>query len=423
MTRRDLLAPALVFLLAFGLRFADLDYPPFRFMDEATHVPAAVHYVSAGQFEPDFWEHPPLRHLLAWAGLRLLGDDPYGWRMRNVLFGAAAAALTWLFALAVTGSRPAALLAGLLLATDPLHVVLSRFTYEEVYGGALFVGAVAVLALHRQRTGRLLASALLLGCALATKWYYVPGWLLMAALTAWDALRRPGEGTGAAGRAGALAFLACAWLLVPVAVYAASFWPWFGRGHGPLELWDLTARAYASLQSIDDEAFKAMDLRTVFHGHLSAAEWFVAPVMMGEGTHLGPDRGEFILFVNDLPVWGLTLPAMAVVGVAALRRRSLALAWPVLFFAASYALFLLVRRPAFLYSAVPLLPFAFTAIGAALWLVAARPGGGPWGRRAFWLAAALLVGWNLYLFPLVTAKQVPLAPYAPVLERAAVRLH
>jgi dolichyl-phosphate-mannose--protein O-mannosyl transferase len=418
-TRRDLLAPALLFLLAFGLRVADLDHPPFRFMDEGTHIPAAVHYVEAGQFEPDFWEHPPLRHLLAWAGLQAFGDNPYGWRLRNVLFGAAAAALTWLFALAVTASRRAALLAGALLATDPLHVVLSRFTYEEIYGGALFTGAVAVLALHRQRTGRLILAALLLGCALATKWYYAPGWLLMAALTAWDSrrLRDPGA------IAGTLAFLGCCWLLVPAGVYAASFAPWFGRGYGLGELVELTASAYRSLQSIGDEAFKAMDLRTVFHGHLSAAEWFVAPVMMGEGTRLGADRGEFILFVNDLPVWGLTLPAMAVVSVAAARRRSLALAWPVLFFGASYALFLVVKRPAFLYSAVPLLPFAFTAIAAALWLVAERLGGARWGRRAFWLVAALLVAWNLYLFPLVTAKPVPLAPYQWVLERAAPRLH
>jgi dolichyl-phosphate-mannose--protein O-mannosyl transferase len=94
----------------------------------------------------------------------------------------------------------------------------------------------------------------------------------------------------------------------------------------------------------------------------------------------------------------------------------------VLLFAASYALFLLVKRPAFVYSASPLLPFAFTAVAAALGLAADRlgPRRGPW---AFRLVAALALAWNLYLYPLASAKQVPLAPYAPILERAELVLH
>jgi dolichyl-phosphate-mannose-protein mannosyltransferase len=81
-----------------------------------------------------------------------------------------------------------------------------------------------------------------------------------------------------------------------------------------------------------------------------------------------------------------------------------------------------VKRPAFVYSASPLLPFAFTAVAAALWLLSARLGP-RWGPRAFWLVAALALAWNLALYPLASAKRVPLGPYAPVLERAELILH
>jgi dolichyl-phosphate-mannose--protein O-mannosyl transferase len=404
----------MIFLLALGLRLAGLGQPPVRFLDEKGHLPAAVHYWESGQFEPDFWEHPPLRHLLAYAGLQAFGDNPSGWRLRNVLSGAAAAALAFLFALLCTGRREVAWLAGALLATDPLHVVLSRFTFEEVYGGAFFLAAIVAFQLHRGRSAWLVLSAALAGCALATKWYYVPGWLLLAGLSVGEAGRRLRPATAL--------FLACTWLLVPASVYVASYLPWFGRGYGLAELAGLTLDAYRSLQSLSAATFRVIDTRVVFQGHGSAAEWFTGLIVLGEGTRLGPDRGRFVMYVANLPIWGLTLPAMVGLAAVAARRRALAMALPVLFFAASYALFLVVKRPAFIYSASPLLPFAFTAIAAVLWLLAERLGT-RWGPRAFWLVAALAICWNLYLYPLASAKEVPLAPWAPILERAELILH
>ena len=127
-----------LFLLAFTLRYYDLSYPPFLWMDETGHVPSASNYWNNGQFEPDNWQHPPLRHIILYGFLQLFGDNPYGWRMLNVLSGSVAALLTYIFAREISGRRKTALLAGLLIATDPLHVVLSRYTYDEVYSGAFF---------------------------------------------------------------------------------------------------------------------------------------------------------------------------------------------------------------------------------------------------------------------------------------------
>ena len=139
-----------------------------------------------------------------------------------MLFGALAAALTYLFAREVGGDRRAAALAGLLLATDPLHVVMSRFTYEEIYGGALFLAAIVVYLRHRQRSAWFVLSALLMGCALATKWYYVPCWLLVGAL----ALR---EGRSWRDPRSA-AMVASTWLHVPAAGDLLADPPGFGRG-------------------------------------------------------------------------------------------------------------------------------------------------------------------------------------------------
>ena len=91
---------------------------------------------------------------------------------------------------------------------------------------------------------------------------------------------------------------------------------------------------------------------------------------------------------------------------------SLRLALPVLCFVATYALHAFVRRPVLIYSAVPLLPFAFAAIGLAVSWAAGR-----WGPKAGWTLAALLVASNLYLYPLATGRAVPPALYGHVLSR------
>ncbi len=404
MTRRDALLLSAVLLLALGLRIYDLGYPPFRVMDEPAHVAAATHYWDDGQFEPDFWEHPPLRHVLLYGFLRAFGDNPRGWRLRNVLFGALTAALAYLFAREVGGGWRPALLAGMLVATDPLHVVTSRYTYEEIYGGALFLAAIVVYLKHRDRSLWFVLSAILMGCALATKWYYVPGWLLIWLL----ALRESGNYRSLR----TAAFLTTTWILVPLTVYVLSYLPWFGRGYDVLELVEHVVNSYHSLQAVTRGTFGDQIARSP-----SSLAWFTRPIVLGQGTYLDGGRGEFVLFTNDLPIWILTLPAMIGLMVLAARRRALGAAMPALLFLAGYALFLGVERPVFLYSAVPLLPFAFTAIACVVTVIAERVGAG-----VYYACLAAFVSWNAYLYPLVTAKKVPMALYRWIVEGSGITL-
>jgi dolichyl-phosphate-mannose--protein O-mannosyl transferase len=401
MSKRDLWLLLALFLLAFGLRSWGVATPDRPWGDEPVHLEAASHYWASGHFSPDFWEHPPLRHLLLKGFVTVLGDNPYGWRMRNVLLGAVACVLVALFAFSVDGSRWTAAAAGLLMATDPLHVVLSRFTFEEIYGGAFYLASLVLFMNHRGRSGWLVLSAAFMGCALATKWYYVPAWLLLMAI----ALREDRE----SGRPASALFVASAYLLVPAMVYVLSFWPWFGRGYSFGELLEHTVNTYYSLQAMSADIFNGS---WPFLRPTSALDWFVAPVLFGQGATTAEGSGQFVVFGNNLPVWAFALPSLALCGYVAVKRRSVRWGAPVLFFLATYALLVLVRRPTFIYSAVPLLPFAFTAIALAASLVAERV-----GARGPRVLVAAMVASNLYLYPLVTAKDVPLALYGHVLSK------
>jgi dolichyl-phosphate-mannose--protein O-mannosyl transferase len=79
-------------------------------------------------------------------------------------------------------------------------------------------------------------------------------------------------------------------------------------------------------------------------------------------------------------------------------------------FAALYLPLVLVPRPIFVYSAVPVLPFALLAVGRAL--------DRAWERRprAAMAVAALLLATAALAYPIATSRPVPAALYAPVLR-------
>jgi dolichyl-phosphate-mannose--protein O-mannosyl transferase len=406
MRKNEVFLLLLVFLIAFGLRFYDFSYPSFRWGDENAHVPAATNYLVNGQFEPDFWEHPPLRHILLYGFIKVFGDSPAGWRTRNILFGAAVAVLVYLFAREVSGNRKSALMAGLLIATDPLHIVLSRYTFEEIYGSAFFLTAIILYLKHNKRSSLLMLSALFMGCSLAIKWYYVPCWILMYLLLLRkdENFRNPVTSL----------FITCIYILIPVSVFILSYYYWFGRGYTLSEFAEFITNAYYSLQKYRPQNFQS---GMMFLTHPSSAEWFTLPVIIGQGTYIGADKGEFVLYMNNLPIWILTFPAMISMAIMAVRKKSLSLAYPVLFFCASYLLFVAIKRPAFIYSSSTLLPFAFTAIASVITMLTDR-----YSHKLYFGILALMMAWNLYLYPLVTAKKIPLAPYRYILERADLKL-
>lgn len=395
-----------VLLAAFTLRFYDCTYPPTPWMDEAGHCSAAVSYWKTGLFGPDNWEHPPLRHYIQYLFLKLFGDNPYGWRLRNILFGSLAAALTCLFGRQATGSRRVGILAGLMLATDPLHIVLSRYTWEEIYGGAFFVAAMVCYMKFIQNPRWLPASALLLGCALATKWYYVPAWCLLYFVSLY-VFRKESVPR-------CFLYVSSIWLLLPLSVYTMSYWNWFGRGYTLREFVDFIVNAYYSLQSYRSEGYNP---NILFLSHTRPVEWFVSTVSVGQGTYVNADTVECILYMNNLPIWIMTIPSLVAVSFAAVKRRSLQLALPAYVFCAGYLLYVVVKRPAFIYSAVPLLPFAFTMVSYCLVRGAMRFG--PW---AYPVVLVTVVGWNLFLYPLVTAKKVPLSRYEFILKHSDVKI-
>lgn len=294
-----LLAPLGIFAvlaLAATLRFWALGQPASLVFDELYYLRDAISQLAHGF--PTVWPdddplmgkaftdegsyavHPPLGKWMIALGLLVFGDETgWGWRSALALTGVATVGVTMRLAWRISRSLVVSLFAGLLLAVDGVHVVLTRVALLDgflaffIVLGALFVWRdhESVVSRGQPLSGRvlwnrpwLIAAAAAFGCATSVKWsglYALAGFLLLtAARDVWvratvaRALRTANHPAATAasrayrpwGRAFGQA-LATGLLTIPVtlAVYVASWAGWiftsdgWGRGQGPwpVALW------------------------------------------------------------------------------------------------------------------------------------------------------------------------------------------
>jgi Gpi18-like mannosyltransferase len=153
----------------FVLSFIGYWWPPDKVFDEIYFARAGEEYLQNLRIYEN--THPPLSKLLitlsialfggmpkghglgGWTGLNAIvghlanGDNSYGWRFLDVVFGALVVVLLYAFAKRVTGSTVFATIAGLLLTFDGMHFVQSRIATPE--GFVVFFATLAVYAFYR----------------------------------------------------------------------------------------------------------------------------------------------------------------------------------------------------------------------------------------------------------------------------------
>ncbi|MCU1691244.1 MAG: glycosyl transferase, family 39, partial [Frankiales bacterium] len=245
----------LVALVGGALRFYRLGQPKGRIFDEIYYACDAQNLLRFGvehdtvDNNPDcipegtgaFIVHPPLGKWLIGIGLKLFGTDEVGWRVAAALAGTLTVVLVVRTGRRLTGSTLLGVLAGLLLSLDGLSFVQSRVAMLDVFLVLFTTAAFACLVADRDAVRRrlaalpdddlagsgpglglrpwLLATGVMLGCALATKWsglYFVAAIGLLA--FAWEVGARRTAGVRAPVRATLLKstpLLVAALLLLP----------------------------------------------------------------------------------------------------------------------------------------------------------------------------------------------------------------
>ncbi len=363
-----------------AVRFWRLGEPPKQYFDEIYYARTAREYLAR---EPIYeWTHPPLSKLLIALGVRAVGFQPFGWRLVPAVFGAALVPALYAVGTLASGRPQVGLRVAALAAVDSLLLVESRIAKPDVF--LVTFGALAYAAgWAAVRTGRwawLAAAGAAAGAACAVKWTGLATLAVLAVLV----VQARRSGVRYAGWA-----LGLSLVVVPAAVYAASYIPHLVRGEGLVELVQLHKNMYryhATLQAT----------------HPYASPWWSWPLLLRPMWYHYEAAGGWmkgVFAVGNPVVWWALLPAFAASAFRA--RRSAADAFAAAGFALAYLPYAFVGRLLFVYHFAPVLPFGYLSLGTCLDRVRGR-----WrGREAVYWAAAVVV--FAYQLPVLTALPVP----------------
>lgn len=163
------MAPLLIAIASFWLRLWHLARPKGYVFDEVYYVDGARDLLRYGVevtgSSPEFIVHPPVGKWSIALGIRLFGNNEFGWRISSALVGAIIIYLIALIAQHLFHSQSLSTLAALLMAFDGLHLVHSRTALLD-----LFLTFFILLAIYAWLKERYWLAGICFGLALGTKW-------------------------------------------------------------------------------------------------------------------------------------------------------------------------------------------------------------------------------------------------------------
>jgi dolichyl-phosphate-mannose-protein mannosyltransferase len=321
------LATALLFgLAALAILLPGLGRPKVMFFDEGYFVPEARAFIQDTP-NPDPQApplaKPPLGKLIMAAGMKVAGDNSFGWRIAGAICGAltVAAVYLWVYLL-LQDSSLAFLAAGLALFNNFLFV-MSRIATVDVFlmvflmwSLVAYTAALVIDTGAGRRRVLLCSAGVLVGLAGACKWNAIDTlavFVLVAfALFCVSRFKSAAANLSFSGYAQNIAqigipFLLLGLLVAPVAAYCLAFWPACRLIHIPFSLHQLAAI----------NAFMWHFNRTTVTNPFLISPWYSWPL------NLQPQRSLSYLVGNPVITWaGLVALALC------LRRFWKAIALP-----------------------------------------------------------------------------------------------
>jgi dolichyl-phosphate-mannose--protein O-mannosyl transferase len=430
-------ATAFVVLIAAVVRFVNLGHPPGKIFDEVYYARDAYGLLSKGvewNYKDDaasYVVHPPLgKWLIAlgeWAfgyqdadgnvvaaGHLVTTSPEFGWRFSAAVAGTLSVLLLVRIGRRLFGSTILGCLAGLLLALDGFHLVLSRSALLDVFLLLFILATFGVLVVDRDarrrrwltamenglepsRPGKAhrlpfavpwwrLLAAVLLGCAVGIKWnalFFLPAFLLL--IFVWEAGARRSAGVRRPWRD---AFLdEIGWLAGFVALafvaYLATWSGWFLTDGGYFRHWLAdSGRAeppvIGALQNLFHYHQEAFRFHSGLDDHHTYQSWPWQWLLLGRPvafywSNAGPCGADScaseVLLLGTPVLWWSFIPALvglAWFGVARRDWRAGAIGLMVLFGLGPWFYFALDGRTMFSFYTAPTLPFLVLAVAYVL---------------------------------------------------------
>ena len=413
-------ATGVVVAIAAVLRLVDLSRPKGKIFDEIYYATDAHNLLVHG-FEWDdknntaaYVVHPPLGKWIIALGEKAFGYNEFGWRFSAAIAGIVSVLLLVRIGRRMFHSTTLGCAAGLLMALDGFHLVLSRTALLDIFLLLFVLAAFGALVLDRDArrarwlralesgldpnqlgpAGRLpisihsvpwwrLLAAVLLGCAMSVKWsalWFIPVFALLALF--WQVGTRRSAGVRHPWRdtlIDEIGWFVLAGVLI-VVVYLASWSGWLATDGGYFRHWRADSGmselpVIGALQNLFHYHQEALKFHTGLQTKHPYQSWPWQWLLLGRPVSFywsttvpcgtANCAGEILLLGTPI-LWWSFLPALVALTWLGLARRDWR-AWAILLSAAAgllpwfwYAV--MDGRTMFSFYVAPALPFLILAV-------------------------------------------------------------
>lgn len=408
MSKRQILSYtpiAAILSVALLLRVWRLNLPTGYIFDEVYYAKNAASLITSfveldENGNSEFVVHPPLGKWLIGLGIKIFGNNEFGWRISSAIFGVLSIFLIYLIVKKLFASESLALAAAFLLSFDGLNLVMSRVALLDI-----FLMVFILLTFYLLILNKYILSGVAIGCALAVKWsaaFVIIALIIFVIIDQKNNLRK-------------LFNYLVSYTVVPLVVYLISWSGWIFTQNG----WARQSEGNF-LTSLWNNHLQILN----FHRELTQSHAYQASpwswLILGRPTSFfysetgdcGQSKcAQEILAIGTPFLWWSAIFAVAITFGFYITKKDKSAALILLGVASTYLpWFAFQDRPLFYFYSITILPFLVLAIIYCFNLIITKR-----GTMQYLVIYTFLIGLNfVYLLPLFLGISIP---YAEWLER------
>ena len=348
---------AAILTFSLSIRLWRLSLPTGYVFDEVYYAKNANSLLSSAveldeQGQAEFVVHPPFGKWLIAIGIRLFGNEEFGWRFASAIFGTLSILLIYLIVKKLFNSEFLSITAALLMAFDGLNLVMSRVALLDI-----FLMFFILLSIYFLITNNLWLSGSAIGLAISIKWsaaFLIPLVILFVVIYNKVTFRN-------------LYKVVSQFTLLPISIYFASWSGWIFSSQGWARqsesnvfasLWNYHLQILDFHQGLDDKhAYQANPWSWLVLGRPTSF-YYESP------SDCGAEKcAQEILAIGTPLLWWISIFAVAITFGFLVTKLERAAAIILLGFAGTYLpWFFIQSRTTFYFYSISILPFLILAL-------------------------------------------------------------
>lgn len=348
-TKKLILIAILVF--AFSARVFNLGSPGNEYFDEVYHAFTAkvmMHADSNKAWEwwnphPEGfayeWTHPPLAKLAMVLGMKIFGENSFGYRIPGAIAGTLAVFLIYLIAKELFKDEAVGLLSAGIFSLDGLPLVMSRIGMNDSYLLVFTLSSIYLLMKNK-----IFLSALFFGLALSSKWSAI--WAIPILFVLWLKSKK---------KFSISIFLS--FIVLPVGIYLLTYLPMFFTGHDLSVWWEMQKQMW----------WYHTGLKATHPYQSSWWSWpiLLRPIYLYTSEEVGGWVSRIYAMGNPVVFW-FGLSSVAISFLYSFSEKNKHLAFIVFAYLIFFVPWAASPRIMFFYHYLPSVPFMAIAIGYIL---------------------------------------------------------